>query len=49
MVGAKLLGVRLRPELRQARDPSTSLQEVGKAIDDGALDDPATLLPRCNC
>jgi hypothetical protein len=37
MVGAKRLSVRLRPELQQAESLQT-LEDVGSAVDDGALD-----------
>ena len=43
MVGAKLLGVRLRPELTGTED-FTAFTQVSKSIDKGALTDPAEFI-----
>lgn len=43
MVGAKLLGVRLRPELTGTED-FTAFAQVSKSIDKGALTDPAQFI-----
>ena len=43
MVGARLLGVRLRPELK-GTESLHAMYEVANAVDQGALDDPMQLL-----